>query len=627
MQIGPYRVDAELGRGGAGVVYRARGPDGRAVALKLLPRPAGPQALERVRREVQTLVGLEHPHVVRLLQAGSHDGRPWLALELVEGESLGARLRRGPLSLERALHVTGQLLDALACVHARGTLHRDLKPDNVLLRGDDALLTDFGLALSSAPDAQRLTASGVFLGTPGYWAPEQAQGALELQGPWTDVYGLGAVLYACLTGLPPVQADSLPEYLESIRFRRVEDPRRLRPEVPPWLSALCLACLEVVPGQRPQSAGEVARGLAARAWPAPAEAETAEPRGRPATRPRRGPLLVGALGASAAALALAAWAARALAPGADGLAVGAAAALEERPPPELVEAAVPAQATVRELMRQERWEEAKQLLDRRIAEGAPRAADLYDRGVCQARLGDRAAALADHERALALQPHALGALQGRVSQLLALKRYPEALEAADRAQAEAPGDPRVILLRAACLARLGRHEEAIVACDRTLALDPEQADAYEIRGMCRYDLGRPQEALADLDAALARVETASAYSSRAACRARLDQFGLALRDLDRALELEPGSVPHRRRRAACLLGLGRYEEALAACDEVLRDDPAHAAVQVTRARCLHLLGRLDEAHAGYARGLELDPSLVRQGPVASWIAECEQARR
>ena len=297
-RIGPYTIVSELARGGHGVVYRARDPHGAEVALKVLlaRRLTSAAARKRFELEVEVLAQLNHPHVVRILGAGEHEGNPWLALELVDGQSLDQRLRAGALPVQAAVQVGVQLADALAHVHDQGVLHRDLKPSNVLLRGDQALLTDFGLALHDT-DGTRLTAQGMFLGTPGYWPPEQAQGDVASFSPATDVYGLGAVLYACLTGRPPVEAESFPEYLRTLTFQQIESPRRLRPEVPDWLSLLVMRCLSFGAPARPQSAGEVARALReARYDPrTPAAAAEARPSAAPSPAPQaaRRPLPVG----------------------------------------------------------------------------------------------------------------------------------------------------------------------------------------------------------------------------------------------------------------------------------------------------------------------------------------------
>ncbi|MGE0708000.1 MAG: serine/threonine-protein kinase [Planctomycetota bacterium] len=321
--IGSYELLAELGRGGMGVVYRARDRrTGREVALKLLlgQRGASEPARRRTAIEVAALTRLHHPHLVAALDAGEEHGAPWLALELIEGASLEERLRRqGPLPLDAALRLGRELAEALASVHAEGLLHRDLKPENVLLRERDgaALLTDFGLALDLEASYTRLTQTGRFLGTPGYWSPEQARGDVHSFSPATDIYGLGAVLYAALTGGPPVQGESLAQFLEPASFQRVAPPRQARPEVPVWLSALCMRCLSPAPEARPASAAEVARALAA----------GGAPRGR----------RLGAVGLLAAGvlLALAGWGARARsAPVAASAAPSAPSAAQPSPPRE-----------------------------------------------------------------------------------------------------------------------------------------------------------------------------------------------------------------------------------------------------------------------------------------------------
>ncbi|MCA8925657.1 MAG: serine/threonine protein kinase, partial [Planctomycetes bacterium] len=264
MQIGPYTVLEQIASGGQGVVFRAQGPDGRPVALKVLRDRAatGPSARKRFAIEVGALARLRHPHVVSILGAGEHEGCPWLALEFVEGESLQERLRRGgPLPVDEAIELATQLAQALSYVHACGVLHRDLKPDNVLLRKGAALLTDFGLARDEDFAESRLSRTGVLMGTPGYWAPEQAQGDKHAIGETTDVYGLGAVLYACLTGRAPVEADSLQAHLEPQRVQQIPAPRVLRSEVPHWLSQLCARCLSEAPRDRPPSVEAVARAL------------------------------------------------------------------------------------------------------------------------------------------------------------------------------------------------------------------------------------------------------------------------------------------------------------------------------------------------------------------------------
>ena len=259
-RFGPYEVLGELGRGGLGVVYRARHPrTGGEVALKVLLDP-DPRGKARFQREARTAARLRHPGIVSVQDLGEEDGRPYLVMELVEGESLASRLRRGPLAEEEAARLGAELAEALACAHAAGVLHRDVKPANVLIdRTGRARLTDFGLAREQLEGAERLTRTGVMLGTPGYMAPEQMDDASRA-GPPADVYGLGASLYQLLTGSPPFVMETLSSLVNAVLNRPPAPPSVLRPGLDARLDRLCLACLAKDPAERP-TAADLARAL------------------------------------------------------------------------------------------------------------------------------------------------------------------------------------------------------------------------------------------------------------------------------------------------------------------------------------------------------------------------------
>ena len=249
-----------------GVVYRAQDAAGREVALKLLlpGRVTNQRALKRFAIEAEALSRLApHPHVVRLVGRGEHEGAPWIAMELVEGESLAERLRRGPLGIAESIRLARHVAEALNYIHGEGLVHRDLKPDNVLLQDGKALLTDFGLVYDAESSRDRLTQTGVFLGTPGYWPPEQGRGDKAEMGVRSDLYGLGALLYACLTGRPPVEGPTVLACIAQKSFEQIAPPHELRPEVPAWLSELCMHCLALRPADRPASAYLVRRALLA----------------------------------------------------------------------------------------------------------------------------------------------------------------------------------------------------------------------------------------------------------------------------------------------------------------------------------------------------------------------------
>ena len=294
-QFAGYELLDELGRGGMGVVYRARDPRlGREVALKVLaPERASPEARARFRREAQALARLEHPHVVKVHAAGEAEGRLFMAMDLVPGEPLSKVLHAGPVSTDRARAWVHELALALEAVHAQGVIHRDLKPENVLIDpAGKARLLDFGVS-RLLDDGERLSATGQLVGTPGYWAPEQATGERETVGVPTDIHGLGALLYACLTGRPPFEGATLLDAVVATVGHEPEPPSALRPDVPADLDAITLRCLAKEPADRYPTARELAEALAGR-----------DP-GRRRPPRRRAALLVG-LGA---ALSVGLWAA------------------------------------------------------------------------------------------------------------------------------------------------------------------------------------------------------------------------------------------------------------------------------------------------------------------------------
>jgi hypothetical protein len=260
-----YDLLEELGRGAMGTVYRGwQQAAKRHVAVKLLSGYVTP---ERAGTEVEAASRLKHPHIVAVYDVKSHEGRIAIVMEYVEGIDLAKRLDRKPVAPAVAAHLVERLAEAMAYAHSRGVLHRDLKPSNVLLSGakDDPLSTgdskiaDFGLAKVLGADSG-LTKSGEVIGSPPYMAPEQAMGDKNV-GPLADVYGLGAILYECLTGRPPFQAETQLDTLTLVVGQDPVKPRSLNPKVPRDLETICLKCLEKAPARRYGSAMEFADDL------------------------------------------------------------------------------------------------------------------------------------------------------------------------------------------------------------------------------------------------------------------------------------------------------------------------------------------------------------------------------
>jgi len=303
-EIPGYRILDVLGRGGMGVVYRAvQLKADRVVALKMLRAGADAVSAEadRFRTEAQAIARLHHPGIVQVYEVGEHHGVAFIALEYVGGGSLAERLRQAALPPAVAAALVGDLAAAVRHAHERGVVHRDLKPSNVLLSEDDVpKIADFGLAKKL--DDVGMTLSGAILGTPSYMAPEQAHGGRN-PGPSVDIYGLGAILYECLTGRPPFRAATPMETLIQVTQTEVVPVRQLAPAVPRDLEVICLKCLAKDPGRRYASAADLADDL--RRF-LDAEPITARPVGwveRAGRWVSRNPALTAALAAAAALLA------------------------------------------------------------------------------------------------------------------------------------------------------------------------------------------------------------------------------------------------------------------------------------------------------------------------------------
>ncbi|HEX7123731.1 MAG TPA: protein kinase [Gemmatimonadaceae bacterium] len=262
-----YTLEHELGGGGMSHVFVAtESALGRRVVVKVLPPDmAGSISVERFKREIAVAARLQHAHIVPVLTAGEAAGQPYYTMPFVDGESLRARLTRGgELPLGEAVRVLREVASALAFAHDHGIVHRDIKPDNVLIAGDSAMVTDFGVAKAvsaSATDASSgITSIGVALGTPAYMAPEQAT-ADPLVDHRADIYAFGCLAYELLTGQPPFAGRPTAAMLAAHVTDEPEAIDRRRPSVSPSLAALVMRCLEKRPADRPQQASEIVRVL------------------------------------------------------------------------------------------------------------------------------------------------------------------------------------------------------------------------------------------------------------------------------------------------------------------------------------------------------------------------------
>jgi serine/threonine-protein kinase len=268
---GRYTIERELGSGGMATVYLAEDlKHHRKVAVKVLrPDLAAALGPERFIREIEIAAALTHPHIVPLYDSGEADGFLYYVLPYIEGESLRAKLaREGELPIADAVRILRDVVDALTDAHAHGVVHRDIKPDNVLLTKHHAVVTDFGVAkaVSEATGREKLTTAGVALGTPAYMAPEQAVADPHVDHR-ADIYAVGAVAYELLTGRPPFTGTT-PQMVLSAHVTEVPEPvTKDRQAAPPALAQLVMKCLEKKPADRWQSAEELLPQLEVLATP------------------------------------------------------------------------------------------------------------------------------------------------------------------------------------------------------------------------------------------------------------------------------------------------------------------------------------------------------------------------
>jgi tetratricopeptide (TPR) repeat protein len=580
-----YEVLGEIGRGGMGVVYKARHLAlKRFVALKVIREGVvvGPVALARFQREAVLLACLHHPNIVQIHDAGQHQGRPYFCLEYLPS-SLAQRLTDQPMPWLEAAHLVLSLAEAVAFAHQRGVIHRDLKPANVLLTmSGTPKIADFGLAkviekaagleatganaLSSLRRKPGLTSPGAVLGTPRYMAPEQARGDSRETGPAADIYGLGAILYRLLAGQPPRTAEAGPE------------PPPL-PEIPPELAIICQRCLQHDPGQRYDTAQllveELQRFLGVEPDPNPSV-----PRSTLESGTRRP--WIQRIGVSVLFVAL-------------------------------------GMLTWKWLLAESELAQEQEAAKRHAAVAADQARSLAraneearQRGNILKRQGQLAAAIACYRTAIKLDPkdakthynlgHALekqGNLDG------AITCYRKAL-AIDPKYAQAHnnlGD---------ALSVKWELEGAIACYQKALALNPKFAPAH-------YGLGNALRKKGELDGAIACWQKALAIDPKyAKAHTNLGSALYTKGDLDgasacyhKALALDPKLAPAHANLGNALKDQGDLDGAIACWQKALAIDPKLALAHDNLGLALYVKGRLDEAIACFQKALALDPKYAK----------------
>jgi tetratricopeptide (TPR) repeat protein len=528
-----YEILGELGRGGMGVVYRARQVSlDREVALKMVlaPEHAGPRQASRFRAEAEAVARMQHPNIVQVHEVGEHRGRPYFAMELVDGGSLAGQIAGSPQPAGEAARLVEVLARAVQHAHCRGVVHRDLKPANVLFAAPDPAggaqpgatpvpkITDFGLAKRLDVPAAA-TATGTIVGSPSYMAPEQAGHGRNTTGPLCDVYGLGAILYELLTGRPPFRAETPLDTLLQVVHDDPLPPSRLRGRTPRDLETICLKCLEKDPRRRYPSAEALADDLRRFLDGKPVLARPLSPLGRAARWARRRPTAAALVAVCALALVAV---------------LGFAAWHRARESRRLSEAREEVEQTLddaRDDFGREQWDLARSHLNNALAR--------IDAEPSLANVRPRAEQMVAETEARAYAAGAWGRFTRTRDE--AMFHRLEFLSLGD------VGD-RAARLNAA----MSAAGEALTA----VRLDPDGEGPWEPDR--RFDVARREQVAAD--GATLLLVIADGRTERG------DHAG-ALRALDRATRIGPRSPVVARRRAACLRALGDEEAARDAAQE------------------------------------------------------------
>ena len=661
MLVGRYEVLGEIGRGGMGVVYRARSPEGREVAVKVLLR-ADKAAKERFARERRLLASLgETEGFVPVLDAGEHEQGSYIVMPLLAGGTLRDRLRRGPLPVAEAVSLVSRIARGVGAAHERGIVHRDLKPENILFTTAGApLVADLGLAKHwsrAAPGASQsvsLSATGEIRGTAGYMAPEQARDAKEV-GPTADVFALGAILYELISGRAAFPGESVLDVIEKVQSGSFAPLHSIRPETPRWLEEVVSRALAREPARRFSDGGALARAL------------VSPPRRRRVLLPLAGIAATGAIGLSillvagrrraVEARALAARAdARVEARDFDGAIADATRAIELDPRSALA-------WTIRGAARSWKGDVDGSLADAsRAVELDPRSARAWtQRGIARRKKGsvqdafddeskaieldptfvdawvERAAArgarqdldgvIADESKAIELDPRRVVAWADRA---LARRRKGDldgAIADASRAIELDPQRPLAWDTRAVARSMKRDHQGALADWSRLIELRPDDSFAWAHRGGERLELGDAEGAMADAERAIGLdPRNAAAWGNRGAARERRGDFDGALADANRAIELKPGDAHLWSNRAVLRGEMRDAAGAIADASRAIELDPKDADAWLVRGAARGLQGDADGAIADATRGIELQPRNAMAYANRAWARDANGDR-
>ena len=515
--VGPYRIVEKLGQGGMATVFKAYHPAlDRYVALKVL-HPAfreDPQFLARFQREARIVAKLDHPNIVPIYDFAEHRGHPYLVMRFIEGETLKARLRKGPLSLDEVWRVMRAVGDALSYAHKRGVLHRDIKPSNVILTPEGHVyLTDFGLARMAQAGESTLSRD-MMVGTPQYISPEQAKGETNLDAR-IDIYSLGVVLYELLVGRVPFQGDTPYAVIHDHIFTPLPMPRDLKPDLPESLERVLLKALAKDPDDRFQTVNEMVKAFEAALQTASTVAESLpetivaprppEPSAKAEAKRRVRPWVWALVGVAAILCAVGLW--TVLAGYEGGQAEPAVRTPFPSPPPGTV--ADPGQRWLENARAARDQGEIVRacMLYRRARDADPTLEAAYlEAGDMLLKIGDVERLLQNYLDGVAALPDSVE-LRRRLAETAVLVGATEIVdEQIAWLSQEVPDDPLIPACTGMVELAEGSCETALPQFEQALAADPTMPLALYGRGLCALIEGDTEGAREDLEAILHRQE-------------------------------------------------------------------------------------------------------------------------
>jgi serine/threonine protein kinase/Tfp pilus assembly protein PilF len=613
-RLGHYVLLAELGRGGMGVVYRAFDTALlRPAAIKMVTGRGleDREGLERFKLEASSVAQLRHPHIVQIYDVGEHEGHPFIAMELVPGVSFEKLLKTKPPERDVSVAIVRDVARALAHAHEKGIVHRDVKPENVMVDTEGRpKLMDFGLARTTG-DHERLTVTGTVLGTPAYMSPEQANADSDNQGPRSDIYAAGAILYRVLAGHPPFVAKSLQGLLKAVLLDPAPPLRKVAPGTPAKLEAIAMRCLEKKPQNRYATAEALADELDAflkgdnrvsgRRPVSERRRSLGTSSGTVTALPARNNGLLIAMVAGGVVIALLVLLLRGSPPPPahddethsevvppPPPPAPAPQKPAPPPPPPKADPAADARAELEKakkaLERKDR-EEALARVSRAIQLDGKLAAAWALRGDLRLESGDLDGASADCSQALEIEPRLALALRDRGIVRVKRNDFDGALEDLDGALASRSDDAGALAYRGFARSRKGDLDGALDDLGRAIALDSSSPYAWTIRGNLRI--------------------------------AKKDYRG-AITDCTRAIELDGAQYPPWRDRSIAKRLSGDKEGARADAEHAVQIRSGDPDLWVVLGTARREAGDLAGARDAFSSALEKDP-----GCVAAWTERAD----